>query len=144
MVVAVSVVPSMVIVPLTAGVRPTAVVEPIPLSSSLTRKPTNVPVESSKLNSPTEVSTVQCSGDPVGGRGAAALSTAPTAASRLTASGASSRRYHHRPTAIERDQRDTAADDELLPPGHARLAFVGVIGMWSSMLLHEMVEDSCG
>ena len=44
---AVTVVPSMVTVPLTSGVRPTAVVEPSPLSSSSTRKPTNVPVESS-------------------------------------------------------------------------------------------------
>ena len=47
MVAAVSVVPSIVIEPVTSGVRPTAVVEPMPDSSSSMRKPTNVPVESS-------------------------------------------------------------------------------------------------
>ena len=62
---AVTVVPSIVIVPDTSGVRPTAVVEPIPLNSSWTRKPTNVPVESSKLNSPIDVSTVHVPAMPV-------------------------------------------------------------------------------
>src|SRR6478735_2600649 len=56
---AVTAVPAIAIVPVTAGVRPTAVVEPMPLSSSFTRKPTNVPVEFSKLNSPTVSSTAQ-------------------------------------------------------------------------------------
>ena len=63
---AVNFVPSMVIVPLTAGVRPTAVVDPIPLSCSWTRNPTNVPVEFSKLNSPTDVSTAQLPATPAG------------------------------------------------------------------------------
>src|SRR4051794_4411650 len=119
---AVSVVPSMVIVPVTAGVRPTAVVDPRPVSSSATRKPTNVPVESSKLNSPTLGSTAHPPATPLEAGAPAedgtplddaagavtALSaavvltvvwTAPTAASRLTAAGASSRRNHQIPTA---------------------------------------------
>ena len=62
---AVTVVPSIVIVPATSGVRPTAVVEPIPLNSSSTRNPTNVPVESSKLNDPIDVSTVHVPAMPV-------------------------------------------------------------------------------
>src|SRR3954454_20974580 len=119
---AVSVVPSMVIVPVTAGVRPTAVVDPRPVSSSATRKPTNVPVESSKLNSPTLGSTAHPPATPLEAGAPAedgtplddaagavtALSaavvftvvwTAPTAASRLTAAGASSRRNQQIPTA---------------------------------------------
>src|SRR4029079_5063862 len=62
----VTVVPAIVIAPVTAGVGPTGVVDPMLLSSSLTRKPTNVPVESSKLNSPTVSSTAQLPSMPLG------------------------------------------------------------------------------
>ena len=120
-VVAVSVVPSIVMAPVTAGVRPTAVVDPMPASSSATRNPTKLPVESSKLNWPTLSSTAHAPDTPLGdaaavdddaagldddtslddgtplddAAGVAVVCTAPTAASRLTAAGASSRRRNH-------------------------------------------------
>ena len=92
---AVTVVPSIVIVPDTSGVRPTAVVEPIPDNSSWTRNPTNVPVESSKLNSPIDVSTVHVPAMPavaasvvaasvVAGSAAASVVTGSAAASVVT------------------------------------------------------------
>ena len=87
----VTVVPSIVSEPSTAGVRPTAVFAPMPASSSWTRYPTNdaVPAE----RSPTVVSTVHVPSieesppEDVAG----SVLTDCVAASRSTAGGASSR-----------------------------------------------------
>ena len=115
---AVRVVPSIVMVPVTSPVRPTAVVDPMLASSSSTRNPTNDPVADSKSNVPIDVSTAQVPSTlpPVGGAvvpaavveaepvvsGAAvvvACSAASTAPSRLTSSGASSRKNQASPAA---------------------------------------------
>jgi hypothetical protein len=116
---AVSVVPSMVIDPVTSPVRPTAVVEPIAASSSWMRNPANVPVALSKSNSPVSVSTTQepliPSTVPVAEPSSAepepesAPATDSTAASRLTSAGASSFRNHHTPPAPAPTSAMTAA-----------------------------------
>ncbi len=109
-------VPSMTTVPVTSPVRPTAWVVPIEASSSSMRIPANVPVAESKSNSPVSVSTVQvpvtpsaaAGSDPSGVDGVASA-TDPTAVSRSTSSGESSRRNQKPPAAMRKAMTTAAA-----------------------------------